>query len=107
MNIRLCLVTCPSKEVALAIAKIVVGERLAACVSIVDGIQSVYHWREEMVIDQEALLIVKTTVEVLERLRDRIVENHPYEVPEFVAWEPGLVSHPYAAWLEQSVRREH
>jgi len=44
---------------------------------------------------------------VLERLRDRIVENHPYEVPEFVAWEPGLVSHPYAAWLEQSVRREH
>ncbi len=104
MNIRLCLVTCPSKEVASAIAKIVVGERLAACVSIVDGVQSIYQWKGEVAIDQEALLIIKTSVEALEKLRERIFENHPYEVPEFVAWEPGSVSHPYATWVEECVR---
>ena len=104
MDIVICLVTCPSKEVGAALAKLVVGERLAACVNVIDGVQSVYQWKEEVAVDNETLLMIKTTADRVNALRERILENHPYELPEFVVLNPSSVSEPYAQWVFQSVR---
>jgi periplasmic divalent cation tolerance protein len=104
MDIVICLVTCPSKEVGSALARLVVTEKLAACVNIIDGVQSVYQWKEEVAVDNEALLIIKTSAEKIEQLRARILENHPYELPEFLTLSPSGASEHYARWILESVQ---
>ncbi len=104
MDIVVCLVTCPSKEVGAAIARALVNEKLAACVNIVDGVQSVYQWKDEIAVDNEALLIVKTSREKVEQLRSRVLAQHPYELPEFLVLTPSGASEPYTRWILDSVR---
>lgn len=103
MDIVVCFVTCPSKEVGQALAKQVVGARLAACVNIVPGLQSVYVWQESVCLDEEVLLIIKSSTSSLERLEQCIVENHPYETPEFLVLPTSHVSERYAAWVTESL----
>jgi len=104
MSIIITLVACPSQEVASALAKLLVDQELAACVQALPAAQSVYRWKGEVCIDEEALLIIKTTSELKDELRKSIEENHPYEVPEFVVIEAADVSDKYEAWLRGNVR---
>jgi len=104
MSIIITLVACPSQDVASALAKLLVDRELAACVQAIPAVQSVYRWKGEVCIDEESLLIIKTTSELKEELRTAIEENHPYEVPEFVVIEAADVSDNYAAWLRGNVR---
>lgn len=99
LNILICLVTCPSREVGSALAKMVVDQRLAACVNIISNVESVYRWKEDVCIEEEVLLVIKTTEEFVEQLKSFILEHHPYEVPEFVVLSPSQVSEPYAQWI--------
>jgi periplasmic divalent cation tolerance protein len=103
MDIVICLVTCPSKEVALPLAKTLVNSRLAACVNIAPGIQSVYRWKEDICIEDEVLLIIKTRNAALPALKEAVLANHPYETPEFVALNPSDVSEGYLKWVVESV----
>jgi periplasmic divalent cation tolerance protein len=97
------LCTVPTLETAERIAQAVVEHRLAACVSVVPGLVSIYRWKGALQRDEERLLIVKTRAERFEELRAAIVELHPYEVPEIVAL-PLVAGHaPYLAWLDESV----
>jgi periplasmic divalent cation tolerance protein len=95
----LCLSTCPDAETAARIARALVEERLAACVNRLPGVTSTYRWQGEIHEDAEVLLVIKTTPERFDALRDRLAELHPYEVPELVALEiaDGLLA--YLAWL--------
>jgi periplasmic divalent cation tolerance protein len=104
MSIIISLVACPSEEVASSLAKLLVDQELAACVQVLPLTQSVYRWKGEVCIDQEVLLLIKTTSELKEQVRVAIEENHPYEVPEFVVIEAASVSEKYAAWLRGNVR---
>jgi periplasmic divalent cation tolerance protein len=81
----LCLATCPDAETAARIARVLVEERLAACVNRVPGITSTYRWQGQIHEDAEVLLLIKTTHARFEALRARLVELHPYELPELVA----------------------
>lgn len=104
MSIIISLVACPSQEVASALAKMLVDRELAACVQALPAMQSVYRWKGEVCIDEESLLIIKTTSDLKDDVRKAIEENHPYEVPEFVVMEAADVSEKYAAWLRGNVR---
>ena len=99
LNIVICLVTCPSRDVGSTLAKMLVNHRLAACVNIIPHVESVYRWKEDLCIEEEALLIIKTTDELVEQIKNFIVEHHPYEVPEFIALRSSQVSEPYAQWI--------
>ena len=102
-SILVCLVTCPSREVGNILATTLVEERLAACVNVIDGVQSVYYWTEEVVVDSEVQLVIKTTVDRLERLQARVLELHPYEIPEFIALQPVATERRYADWISDTV----
>jgi len=106
MNIRIILVTNPSFQVAQNLAMQMVQERLAACVSIAPGIRSVYWWNDNVNVDQEVLLLIKSTTELLEQLQSFLTEHHPYDTPEFVALAPSEVSEKYAVWLMGEVKQE-
>jgi periplasmic divalent cation tolerance protein len=97
------LVTVPNAETADKLAEALVGERLAACVNIVDGVRSIYRWQGAVERDDELLCIVKSTRGAFERLRARIVELHPYDVPEVIALPIEHGHAPYLAWLTGSV----
>lgn len=97
---RAVLVTAPDREVGARLARALVGEGLAACVNLVPGVTSVYRWQGEVCEDAEVLLVVKTTAARLDPLRARVLELHPYEVPELVALAPAAVEARYLAWLQ-------
>ena len=103
MSLILCLVTCPSRDAATAIARQLVDEQIAACVNVIPGVQSIYRWQGSICVDEEALLIIKSAPYLVERLQQRVLELHPYEVPEFVVLEPSHVADTYAEWLGTSV----
>lgn len=97
------LVTVPNDETADKLAEALVGERLAACVNVVGGVRSVYRWKGAVERDQELLCVCKTTRAGFERLRARVVELHPYELPEVIALPLAEAHAPYVEWIKASV----
>lgn len=95
----LCLSTCPDPETAARIARALVEERLAACVNRLTGMDSTYRWQGNILDEREVLLVIKTTRERFGALRQRLVELHPYEVPELVALEIRDGHRPYLDWI--------
>ena len=79
------LVTAPAGEEGARIARILVEERLAACVNVLEGARSIYRWEGKIEDSGESLLVIKTSGRVLEALKARLREIHPYEVPELIA----------------------
>ena len=98
----LVLTTCPDAESARAIARALVGERLAACVNRIDGIASTYRWQGEVREDSECLLLVKTSAAAYERLAARLGTLHPYELPEIVALPVARGSAGYLRWIAEA-----
>lgn len=97
----LIMSTCPDAETAVRIAHALVEERLAACVNRLPGVASTYRWQGEILDDAEVLLLIKTTRERFEALRARLVELHPYDVPEVVALDIADGHPPYLNWIAQ------
>jgi periplasmic divalent cation tolerance protein len=93
------LVACPDEETAGAIARALVEERLAACVSATAEVRSVYRWRGAVEDARERLLVVKARADRLDALAARVVELHPYEVPEILALPVARALGPYLEWL--------
>jgi periplasmic divalent cation tolerance protein len=102
-GIYLVLVSCPPDK-ASALAEIFVHENLAACVSIVPRINSIYRWQNEIHHDEEALLIIKTAIVNFESLKQAIIQHHPYELPEILAVNPAEGHAPYLDWLLKAGR---
>lgn len=98
------LTTVGAEEDATRIARLLVEERLAACVNVVPGVQSVYWWEGRVNLDAELLLLVKTTTHLVDAVEARLAEIHPYELPEFVVVEPERLAPRYRQWLLDSVR---
>ncbi|MEW6129065.1 MAG: divalent-cation tolerance protein CutA [Acidobacteriota bacterium] len=95
--------TVPNLETAYAISESLVREHLAACVNVIQGIQSIYWWEEKVNKDDELLLFIKTTKKAYKRLEKRVKEMHPYTTPEIIALEIKKGSKSYLDWLNQSV----
>jgi len=95
--------SCPDKAVADRLSQVLVEERLAACVSQLSGLTSVYWWEGKVCRDEEVLLLIKTTGQRVVNLTARIEALHPYEVPEIVAVPLAGGSERYLAWLGQTV----
>lgn len=100
----LMLVTCGSAREGRKIAKAVVGERLAACVNVVGApVESIYRWEGKISSAKEILLLIKTTRGRFQKLRDRILELHSYDVPEIIAVPIAAGSKKYLDWIAESV----
>jgi len=96
---QLVLTTCPEQSVAERIAETLVGEKLAACVNILPIGQSVYRWRGAVEKSSEVLLLIKSSVSVFPKVRERLRALHPYELPEIITVPITAGSPEYLAWL--------
>jgi len=99
MSALIVLCSCPEAAIAERIASTLVEERLAACVNHIPGIVSTYRWQGKVEREQEFLLLIKTSSERFDALRERIIDLHPYELPEVIAVDIALGHAPYLAWL--------
>lgn len=96
-TVLLCYCSCPDAASAQMLAEALVEERLAACVSRLPGVHSTYRWQGAVTTGSEELLLIKTTVVRFEALRIRLLELHPYELPELIAVP---VTHGHADYLD-------
>ncbi len=106
MNALICFGTCPDPDTAERIATALVDERLAACVNLVPGLRSIYRWQGAVANVEEVLLLIKTMPEHFDRLRDRLRELHPYELPELLAVESTLGLPEYIRWVADETCRQ-
>ncbi len=95
-RLSVVLVTAPRGRGA-EIAKVLLEERLAACVNVV-GITSLYWWEGSINNDDEDLLIIKTRRECIDELIETLKRVHPYQVPEVIALDTARVLDSYLAW---------
>lgn len=105
-EVRVMLCNAPPAD-ASRIAEALVRERLAACVNLTP-VHSVYEWKGELQRDAEVTLVIKTTAARAGALRARLLELHPYELPELLslAVVAGESHGPYLDWVAGRVSRE-
>jgi periplasmic divalent cation tolerance protein len=101
---RLVLTTMANPEEAARIGRTLVEERLAACATLVPGVQSIYHWNGAVEDAVEVLLLIKTARGQLAALEARLQEMHSYDTPEFLVLEIDSGSPRYLDWLQSSLR---
>ena len=106
MPVFLILSTCPDTDTAQRLARILVGERLAACVSLLPGAVSTYRWQGRVEQAEEVQLLVKTCADRLDALTAAITHLHPYEVPEILALTPSAGLPAYLDWIRAQTREE-
>jgi periplasmic divalent cation tolerance protein len=103
MKKEFCVLFCTaSEEESDKIAKVLVEERLAACVNIT-AVRSHYRWQGEVCADNEALLIIKTEKSRVDKIIKRIKDVHSYDVPEIIALPIVAGSDTYLEWVDASV----
>lgn len=97
--IVLVLTTVPSDALGEEIANALVGERLAACVNISAPMTSIYRWKGKVERETERQLVIKTTVDRVKAVEQRIKELHSYELPECLVVEVAGGSDAYLTWV--------
>lgn len=101
MTVKIVFCTTPNTEISKEISRKLIEKKLAACVNILNNITSVYSWKNELCEDNENLLIIKTTENKFEELKNEILSIHPYELPEIIMIpaENGLKD--YLNWVRE------
>lgn len=102
MEFALVLTSIAAEGDADAIAKALVDERLAACVSVLPPMQSTYRWKGTVESAAERQLLIKTKAAQVAALEVRVRELHPYEVPEFLVLAIDAGSPAYLSWLREN-----
>jgi|SRR5699024_1156592 len=87
LNLRLVYITTSNREEAKSIGRQLVEEQLAACVNIVDGMDSIYRWKGEIVEEQETVLIAKTPYHNVKELTQRVKRLHSYDCPCVISFQ--------------------
>ncbi len=106
MDCALIYITTSDRPEAIRIGKILVEERLAACVNVIDSMVSIYRWQGEMCEDAEAVLLAKTSRGRVDALVARVAALHSYECPCIVTLPIASGNPPFLNWiLEQTHSR--
>jgi len=99
------LTTCGSEETALTIAAALVDQGFAACVNILPSVKSYYYYMGGTHLDEEVMLLIKTTAEQFDQVSQVITDLHTYEIPEILMLPVGAGSPAFLAWLREAVAR--
>ena len=103
MDYYIFLVTVPNIDEGKKIANILVENKLAACVNIIQNVFSIYRWKGNVERESESLLIIKTIGKNCDLLIQKVVEIHSYSNPECVAFKIEKGSKKYLDWINQVV----
>jgi periplasmic divalent cation tolerance protein len=91
---------CSTLDEARRIARKLIESRLAACVNVMPGVKSFYRWKGVIEEADECLMVIKSSRDLVDRLRLELEKAHTYEVPEVVAVPIVTGSPNYLNWLD-------
>ena len=103
-SLLIVITSLPTLEQAQTIARKLVENRLAACVQIQQGVKSIYRWDGKICEENEVLLSAKTSRVLWEEIRVFIQNNHPYDLPEIMAFTPADYEQQYGQWVEAELK---
>jgi len=104
MEVLVVTCTFPDHEIAWRTSRAAVEQGLAACATLIPGAKSIYRWKGQIETAQETAVTFKTARDRFEALRTFVLSEHPYEVPELIAWPVSDGAPAYLAWVEASTR---
>jgi periplasmic divalent cation tolerance protein len=105
-SVVIVLTTLPADADPAGLARQLIGERLAACVSALPAMTSIYRWEGAVQEEGERQLVIKTSAARLEALQARLHALHPYQVPEFIVLPAAAASPRYAQWVDEAVAQD-
>jgi len=94
--------TWPTAVEAEAAGRTLVERRLAACVNILPGMTSIYHWRGALERGEEVVMIIKTRATLAGEVSTAVKELHTYETPAILVMPLESVEASYLGWLLDS-----
>jgi len=100
---RLVFVTASSLEEARKLAQAILEKHLAVCVNLAPKLESHYWWQGKLEIEEEVLLVIKSSAEQFEALAEEIRQEHCYTCPEIVSVATQEISPEYRAWWEKEM----
>ena len=101
MKLVIIISTYPNKKSILKIANELVAKKFVACVNI-SQINSIYSWKEKIENQFEYIAIFKTILQNKNKVKKKIEETHPYEVPEIIEMDVVSVNKSYLNWITES-----
>ncbi len=93
--------TTSNEEEAKKIAKILIQDKLAACVQLKD-IESLYNWDGKFCCERETLLSIKTKKELFSKVKSKILELHSYDTPEIIELDISNISENYLKFIKEN-----
>ena len=105
-QVLLVMTNLPDLQSAKALARALVEARLAACVNILPGVQSVYHWQGQIEEAVEITLHIKTAQGRYQQVQHAILAVHPYELPEIIVIPVSAGHAPYLHWVSSETAQD-
>ena len=93
--------TTSNEEEAKKIAKILIQDKLAACVQLKD-IESLYNWDGKLCCERETLLSIKTKKELFSKVKSKILELHSYDTPEIIELDISNIREDYLKFIKEN-----
>ncbi|MGJ0317326.1 divalent-cation tolerance protein CutA [Aliarcobacter cryaerophilus] len=93
--------TTSNEEEAKKIAKMLIQDKLAACVQLKD-IESLYNWDGKLCCERETLLSIKTKKELFSKVKSKILELHSYDTPEIIELDISNISEDYLKFIKEN-----
>ena len=103
MKINFVYMTVGSKDEAIKIGKALITSRLAACINILDNMNSFYLWEGEIQDDTEVVMIAKTTEDRIPELIEKVRSMHSYDCPCIVSLPVLDGYQPFLDWIAGEV----
>jgi periplasmic divalent cation tolerance protein len=100
---RVVFSTCPTDK-ADYISDELLNSQLVACINIIPLVKSKYWWEGKIQTDDESLLIIKTSDELMDKLIVKIKEIHNYQVPEIISFEIKEGNKDYLDWMKEVLK---
>jgi len=104
MSYIVVFITTSNYEEAEKIADALVDSRLASCVNVVSGIESIFIWQGKKEKAKECLLIAKTKQDKFSELSQKVKDLHSYDTPEIISWPISDGDSKYLDWIEETLQ---
>lgn len=99
MSVSFVYITASSVEEAEIIGRNLVSRKLAACVNIIDGMKSIYHWEGKIETGNEVILIAKTKEALVDELTENVKALHSYKCPCIVSLQIRSGNTDFLRWV--------
>lgn len=104
MKLNLVYITAKNKDEARRIGRELVESRLAACVNIIDEMNSIYRWEGKIQDDNEAVLIAKTSESLVGELVKKVKSMHSYSCPCIITLPVLSGNKEYLSWIQNETK---